>query len=44
LLTSWSEFSDLPNILKSTENNILLIDGRRMLSKDSVSRYEGIGV
>ncbi len=44
LLTSWSEFSNLPNILKSTENNILLIDGRRMLSKDSVSRYEGIGV
>lgn len=44
LLTSWSEFSNLPDMIQSIGSDILLIDGRRMLSKDSVSRYEGIGI
>jgi len=44
LLTSWSEFSNLSNIFESMEINPLLIDGRRMLSKDSFDHYEGIGI
>jgi UDPglucose 6-dehydrogenase len=44
LLTRWPEFSKLPNIINSIGINPLVIDGRRMLPKDSVSRYEGIGL
>ena len=44
LLTSWSEFSNLSNIFESMGINPLLIDGRRMLPKDSYDHYEGIGI
>jgi len=44
LLTSWSEFSNLSNIFESMGINPLLIDGRRMLPKDSFDHYEGIGI
>jgi UDPglucose 6-dehydrogenase/GDP-mannose 6-dehydrogenase len=43
LLTRWPEFSDLPNIIKELGISPLLIDGRRMLLRDSFDRYEGIG-
>lgn len=42
LMTSWPEFAELPSIL--AERNILLIDGRRMIPRDAVDRYEGIGL
>ncbi|MCZ6672388.1 MAG: UDP-glucose/GDP-mannose dehydrogenase family protein [Verrucomicrobia bacterium] len=44
LLTSWPEFKDLPKLINALPQAPLLIDGRRMLSKDSVERYAGIGL
>lgn len=44
LLTRWQEFEALPEILSACENIPLLIDGRRMLPKNCLPRYEGIGL
>lgn len=44
IVTSWSQFRELPALLKASGASPLVVDGRRMLSKDSVSRYEGIGL
>lgn len=44
LLTRWPEFSQLPEVLANLDRQPLLIDGRRMISRTSVERYEGIGV
>lgn len=44
LMTSWPEFRDLPALLTAQDPAPLLIDGRRMLPRDSVPRYEGIGL
>lgn len=44
LLTRWEEFKQLPDMLHSLEPQPLFIDGRRMLDKKSVARYEGIGL
>jgi len=41
LVTRWPEFAALPNML---DKDVLLVDGRRMLPKDSIARYEGIGL
>ena len=41
LVTRWPEFAALPSML---DDEVLLVDGRRMLAKDSVARYEGIGL
>lgn len=41
LVTRWPEFEALPSLLK---DDAVLIDGRRMLPKDSVQKYEGIGL
>lgn len=44
LMTRWSEFSRLPALLAGHEPQPLVVDGRRMLAKDSVARYSGIGL
>jgi UDPglucose 6-dehydrogenase len=44
LITRWSEFDELPVKLSVLDNPPLLVDGRRMLDKASVPRYEGIGL
>ncbi len=44
LLTRWEEFQRLPDMLAGLSHPPLLVDGRRMLAKDKVSRYEGIGL
>ena len=44
VLTRWSEFNHLPELLKNMPNTPLVIDGRRMLDKKSIPRYEGIGL
>ncbi len=44
LVTRWPEFQGLPKLLEGREPAPLLVDGRRMLDKGSVSRYEGIGL
>jgi UDPglucose 6-dehydrogenase/GDP-mannose 6-dehydrogenase len=43
IVTSWSEFRRLPDLLTSLGRNPVVIDGRRMLSPSAVERYEGIG-
>ena len=43
LLTSWPEFRNLPDLLNSLKIEPLVIDGRRMLSKNEILNYEGIG-
>ncbi len=44
LLTRWDEFHRLPGLLEHLESQPFLFDGRRMLPRNSVQRYEGIGV
>ena len=43
ILTRWPEFQELPGLFSAMDKQPLLIDGRRMLEKNSVSRYDGIG-
>ena len=44
LVTKWDELASLPAIINSMDAAPLLIDGRRMIDKNSVPRYEGIGL
>jgi UDPglucose 6-dehydrogenase len=44
LLTRWEEFIALPDLINNLDNPPLLVDGRRMLAKDKIVRYEGIGL
>jgi UDPglucose 6-dehydrogenase/GDP-mannose 6-dehydrogenase len=44
LLTRWDEFKQIPQLLERTHSQAVLVDGRRMIGKDSVGRYEGIGI
>ena len=44
LLTRWKEFNGLPELLGKLAKPPLLIDGRRMLDKRRVRRYDGIGL
>jgi UDPglucose 6-dehydrogenase/GDP-mannose 6-dehydrogenase len=44
LLTRWSDFKVLPDLLQESGNTPLVIDGRRMLDKRAFARYEGIGL
>jgi len=44
LVTSWDEFKSLPECLAHIDPQPLVIDGRRNLDKNSVARYEGIGL
>jgi UDPglucose 6-dehydrogenase len=43
LLTSWPEFKSLPLLIKSLKKEPLVIDGRGMLIKDDIARYERLG-
>jgi UDPglucose 6-dehydrogenase len=44
LLTAWPEFKGLSAIFSHIGINPLVVDGRRILSKDSFKFYEGIGI
>ncbi|BET69692.1 UDP-glucose/GDP-mannose dehydrogenase family protein [Opitutales bacterium ASA1] len=44
LMTRWPEFKELPSLLSGRDPQPLVVDGRRMLDKASVARYEGIGL
>jgi UDPglucose 6-dehydrogenase len=43
LVTRWHEYGEVPALLAESGSRPLLVDGRRMLGRDSVERYEGIG-
>ena len=44
LLTRWPEFERLPELLAGRKLQPLVVDGRRMLDRRRVVRYEGIGI
>jgi UDPglucose 6-dehydrogenase len=44
VLTRWDEFASLPDLLAARCPQPLVVDGRRMLDKLSIARYEGIGM
>lgn len=44
LLTSWEEFQDIPKLLAPLDTQPLVVDGRRMLKKYDLARYEAIGL
>jgi UDPglucose 6-dehydrogenase len=44
LVTRWKEFERVPDLLSGKTGSPVFIDGRRMLDKDSIDRYEGIGL
>lgn len=44
LVTRWDEFERVPEIIRAMTHPPVLVDGRRMLPRDSVPRYEGIGL
>ncbi|WP_269523431.1 UDP-glucose dehydrogenase family protein [Coraliomargarita parva] len=43
LMTSWPQFKSLPELIAAMPMTPLLVDGRRMIARSSVPRYEGIG-
>jgi UDPglucose 6-dehydrogenase len=44
LITRWNEFHAIPELLREMRPQPLFVDGRRMLEKTSLSRYQGIGL
>ena len=44
LMTRWPQFNALPAMIKDVASPPLVIDGRRMLAKADLRRYEGIGL
>lgn len=44
ILTRWEEFLELPTLIKELNIDPLIVDGRRMLDKSHIARYEGIGL
>jgi UDPglucose 6-dehydrogenase len=44
VMTRWPDFDTLPQLLSDAANAPVVIDGRRMLPKDAVPRYDGIGL
>jgi UDPglucose 6-dehydrogenase/GDP-mannose 6-dehydrogenase len=44
LVTRWKEFERVPQLIAKSGGSPVFIDGRRMLDKTSIERYEGIGL
>lgn len=44
IMTRWQHFQDLPKLLADRDPMPLVIDGRRMLDKNDLPRYAGIGL
>ncbi len=44
LVTRWPDFQRLPAVLTDREPQPLVVDGRRMLDRAAVTRYDGIGL
>jgi UDPglucose 6-dehydrogenase/GDP-mannose 6-dehydrogenase len=44
LLTRWDKFREVPELLSRMEKKPVFIDGRRMLDKNTIENYEGIGL
>lgn len=44
IVTRWDQFRSVPEIVAGMPRPPLVVDGRRMIDKAAVARYEGIGV
>jgi UDPglucose 6-dehydrogenase len=44
LVTSWPQYREAPALMKRAGSNAPLIDGRRLIDRDAVERYSGIGL
>jgi UDPglucose 6-dehydrogenase/GDP-mannose 6-dehydrogenase len=44
LVTRWKEFERVPAVLRELGRRPLVFDGRRMLDKNAVDQYDGIGL
>ena len=44
VVTPWKEFRDVPALLAAKQPKVVFVDGRRAYDKQSVGRYEGIGL
>ena len=44
IITKWPEFENLPAMIASLPKQPVVIDGRRMIARQSVAIYEGIGL
>jgi UDPglucose 6-dehydrogenase/GDP-mannose 6-dehydrogenase len=44
LVTRWDEFRKVPELLASLNPSPLFVDGRRLIDKVKIARYEGIGL
>ena len=44
VVTRWKQFEELPALIAKMPRTPLVFDGRRMLDRDSVPRYDGIGL
>lgn len=44
LVTRWEEFQKVPELLMKINPGAIFVDGRRMVDKSSMARYEGIGL
>jgi UDPglucose 6-dehydrogenase len=44
LVTRWKEFEKVPELLARMGAKPVFVDGRRLLAKDSLEHYEGIGL
>ena len=43
LVTRWDEFRAVSELLKNKNPQPVFVDGRRLLDKTTIERYEGIG-
>jgi UDPglucose 6-dehydrogenase len=44
LVTRWGVYEAIPDLISRLDRSLPLVDGRRMLDKDSIDRYAGIGM
>ncbi len=44
LITRWSEFNRLPQLLAGRQPQPLVFDGRRMIDRAAIARYDGVGL
>lgn len=44
IMTRWQDFNAIPDLIKDRDPQPIVIDGRRMLDKKRVAKYDGIGL